>query len=58
MQHGHEKNLLKCSWSADGEKVMSGSSDRSAYIWDNVSSELLYQLPGHCGVVNEVSLLQ
>ena len=55
VQHGHEKNLLKCSWSPDGQKVISGSSDRSAYVWDTTTSELLYQLPGHLGAVNEVS---
>ena len=54
-QHNSEKNLLKCSWSADGEKVGCASSDRMCYVWDFETTQLLYHLPGHKGSVNEVS---
>lgn len=52
-QHNFEKNLLKCSWSADGSKVTAGSADRMVYIWDTTSRRILYKLPGHTGSVNE-----
>jgi Prp8 binding protein len=54
VHHGAEKNLLKCSWSPDGEKVACGSADRVVKIWDATSSKLLYYLPGHKGSVNDV----
>mmetsp|Transcript_2709 Transcript_2709/g.5805 ORF Transcript_2709/g.5805 Transcript_2709/m.5805 type:complete len:337 (-) Transcript_2709:1033-2043(-) len=54
-QHNMEKNLLKCSWSADGEMVSAGSSDHVVHIWDVPTGEELYHLPGHAGSVNEVA---
>uniref|UniRef100_A0A7N2RCI1 Transducin/WD40 repeat-like superfamily protein n=1 Tax=Quercus lobata TaxID=97700 RepID=A0A7N2RCI1_QUELO len=52
-QHNFEKNLLKCSWSPDGSKVIARSSDRMVYIWDTTSRHILYKLPGHTGSVTE-----
>ena len=54
-QHSQEKNLLRCSWSADGKRVSGGSSDHMVHVWDVASGELTYSLPGHSGSVNEVS---
>jgi len=53
-QHNFEKNLLRCSWSADGSKVTAGSADRFVYVWDATSRRITYKLPGHNGCVNEV----
>ncbi|ESO95628.1 hypothetical protein LOTGIDRAFT_202318 [Lottia gigantea] len=53
-QHTFEKNLLHCSWSADGSKVGAGSGDRFVYVWDTTTRRVLYKLPGHAGSVNEV----
>lgn len=53
-QHGSDRNLLRCSWSADGEMVTAGSSDRAVHIWDVPSGQELYYLPGHKSTVNEV----
>jgi len=52
--HDFHKNLLRCAWSHDGEKVACGSSDQIVHVWDVASSEELYYLPGHKGSVNEV----
>jgi len=52
--HNAEKGLLNCSWSADGTMVTGGSADRIVHIWDELSSEELYSLPGHAGCVNAV----
>ena len=43
-QHNFEKNLLKCNWSPDGQKVTSGSADRMVYIWDTTSRRILYKV--------------
>jgi len=51
--HNFEKNLLKCSWSADGAKISAGSADRFVYVWDTNTKRILYKLPGHRGSVNE-----
>lgn len=40
-QHNFEKNLIKCSWSADGKQVAAGSADRNVYIWDT-ATRLVY----------------
>jgi Prp8 binding protein len=55
--HGVDKNLLKCSWSADGDMVATGSSDNPthAYIYDFATKRVSYALPGHQATVNEVA---
>lgn len=54
IQHGVDKNLLRCSWSPDGYKITAGSADAHVYIWDTNSRQILYKLPGHKATVNEV----
>eukprot|EP01103_Thecamoeba_quadrilineata_P012883 TRINITY_DN3436_c0_g1_i1.p1 TRINITY_DN3436_c0_g1~~TRINITY_DN3436_c0_g1_i1.p1 ORF type:complete len:352 (+),score=65.86 TRINITY_DN3436_c0_g1_i1:56-1111(+) len=53
-EHNAERNLLRCSWSADGTKVSAGSSDRFVYVWSTSTTHMLYRLSGHKGSVNEV----
>lgn len=53
-QHNFEKNLLRCAWSSDGNKVSAGSADRYVYIWDTTSRRIIYKLPGHNGSVNDI----
>ena len=53
-KHNAEKGLLNCSWSADGSMISGGSADRIVHIWDELSAEELYTLPGHAGCVNSV----
>jgi Prp8 binding protein len=56
--HGHshnfEKNLLRCSWSPDGDRVSAGSACRNVFVWDVQNKRVLYKLPGHQGSVNSV----
>jgi Prp8 binding protein len=54
-RHSVEKGLLKCDWSADGSMVTGGSSDGRVHIWDEVSTQELYDLPGHAGCVHAVT---
>lgn len=51
---GIEKNLIRASWSPQGDKVAAGSGDRTVAIWDVDSKKMLYKLPGHRGSVNDV----
>jgi len=53
-QHNFEKNLLRCAWSPDGNRISAGSSDRLVNIWDANNLRLMYKLPGHRGSVNDV----
>ena len=52
--HSFERNLLRCAWSHDDNLVSCGSADRCVHIWDVDTGELLYNLYGHNGSVNEV----
>lgn len=56
MGHGAstDKNLLRCAWSPDGQRVTAGSGDRFVYVWDRATQKILYKLPGHRGCVNDV----
>lgn len=54
-QHGAEKNLLRCSWSPDQNFISCGSADRVVHIFDSLSANPVYLLPGHKGCVNEVA---
>ena len=54
--HNFEKNLLRCSWSADGKYVTCGSADRTSNVWDAESGQLLHRLGGHTGSVNETQI--
>jgi Prp8 binding protein len=51
---GLEKNLIRASWDAKGEKICAGAGDRTVVVWDSRSAKLLYKLPGHIAVVNDV----
>lgn len=51
---GHERNLLKASWDADGKRIAAGSGDQSVAIWESATGKLLHKLPGHKGAVNDV----
>lgn len=53
-QHNFEMNLLRCSWSPDGRRIAAGSADRDVCVWNTANGQILYKLPGHAGVVNDV----
>lgn len=56
-QHDFQKQMLRCAWSPDGQRITCGSSDRFVYVWNVESKQILYKLPGHNGCVNEVRRL-
>ena len=51
---GVDRNLVRASWDAKGEKLGVGSGDGSVCIWENRSGSLVYKLPGHKGTVNDL----
>ncbi|KAL8900507.1 MAG: hypothetical protein Q9192_001042 [Flavoplaca navasiana] len=51
---GLEKNLVRASWNSKGDRIVAGSGDGTAVVWDAQSAKLLYKLPGHRGTVNDV----
>ena len=51
---GQDRNLLKASWDAKGERIAAGSGDQSVAIWEARTGKLLHKLPGHRGAVNDV----
>lgn len=54
--HSAEKGILKCAWNyPDGNLVTAGSADGMVRIWDVLSQQTLYELPGHTGAVNAVT---
>lgn len=53
--HDFQKNLLRCSFSADGSRVGCGSADGFVNVWDWQTGRLLYKLPGHAGAVTDVA---
>jgi Prp8 binding protein len=54
LQHNFEKNLLRCAWSPNGQRIAAGSADRCVYVWNTSTCQIVYKLPGHRGSVNDV----
>jgi len=51
---GVERNLVRASWSAGGDRIGVGSGDGSVCVWESRTGKLIYKLPGHRGTVNDV----
>ncbi|CCX29942.1 WD40-repeat-containing domain protein [Pyronema domesticum] len=51
---GIEKNLIRASWSPNGERIGAGGADGQVCVWDVESRKMLYKLPGHRGTVNDM----
>jgi WD40 repeat protein len=48
---GHTDNIVRAIFSPDGKKVVTGSSDKTARIWDAETGKELQKLEGHLGFV-------
>jgi len=48
---GHAKPVTSCAWSPDGQRLLSGSYDKSLKVWDSRSGECLLTLSKHAGPV-------
>src|SRR5438876_541157 len=49
--HGHTEKISQVIWSADGNKLVSSSQDRTVLLWDNETGKQLDTLRGHAGSV-------
>jgi WD40 repeat protein len=53
---GHSGWVFSVVFSRDGSKVVSGSNDSTARVWDAASGRQLKKLEGHSGSVYSVAL--
>lgn len=49
--HGHERNATSVALCSDGERLVSGSLDKTARVWSVSRQELLRTFSGHTGEV-------
>jgi WD40 repeat protein len=52
---GHGRPVASATFSPDGTRIVTASSDRTALVWDAASGEMLDVLSGHEGVVSSAS---
>jgi len=50
---GHEAPVFAASYSPDGSRLVTGSADGTARLWESASSKLLAVLEGHFGEVTD-----
>ena len=44
---GHEDNVNSAAWSADGQRIVTASYDKTAKVWDTETGQELATLTGH-----------
>ncbi|WP_437820317.1 outer membrane protein assembly factor BamB family protein [Sorangium sp. So ce1078] len=54
--YGHSDVVNACALSPDGQRVVSGSRDKTLKVWDIATGKLLSTLEGHSGRVNACAL--
>jgi WD40 repeat protein len=52
---GHHSFVNGVAWNADGSKVASASSDRTAQVWEASTGKRLHRLEGHRGQIMSVA---
>ncbi len=52
---GHSGGVRDVAFSPDGQRLASGSNDKTLKIWDSATGKELFALKGHAGVVTSVA---
>ena len=52
---GHARSVINVAFSSDGKRMVSGSEDNTAKVWDTSRGTSLLTLTGHRGAVNDVA---
>ncbi len=52
---GHSASVNAVAWSPDGKRIVSGSNDGTAQVWDATNGGHVYTYRGHAGRVNAVA---
>ena len=52
---GHSAGISSVAFSSDGKRIVTGSWDQTARVWDTASGQQLLRLIGHNGAVRSVA---
>ena len=52
---GHTGGVISVSFSPDGTRIVTGSGDQTAKVWDARTGTALLELKGHTGRVSSVT---
>jgi len=52
---GHGAQVLAVAFSPDGQRIVTGSADQTAKVWDTASGQELFTLRGHSRAINSVA---
>src|SRR5205823_875909 len=52
---GHQEAVIAVSWSSDGQRLATGSRDRTAKVWEAATGRELLLLKGHTSLVRSVA---
>lgn len=50
---GFEREMLRCGWDRCGTRIVAGTGAGAVLVWDTDDGELLWNLSGHSGSVND-----
>jgi WD40 repeat protein len=53
---GHDEGVASVAFARDGRRIVTGSGDRTARVWDVATGAELLKLEGHEGQVNSVAI--
>nr|WP_317891623.1 WD40 repeat domain-containing protein [Tolypothrix sp. PCC 7601] len=53
---GHQDSVTSIAFSSDGQKLASGSEDKTIKLWDMTTGKLLQTFNGHSGLIKTIAL--